>query len=64
MPYVIGVQHRVAAEDVVLQNAREGPSYAAIGGVAPTGLPEIGGNAVELPPTDDHLIAIRGVHGD
>ena len=41
-PCVIGVQHRVAAEDVVFQNAGERPGRAAIGCVSIAGLPEVG----------------------
>ena len=63
-PCVIGVQDRVAAEDVVLENAGEGPGRAAIAGVSIAGLPEVGSNAVELPPTDYHPVVVCWVDGD
>src|SRR5438034_9763314 len=55
---LIRVQHRVAAENVVFQDAREIPCYAGIGGVSPAGLPKVGQNAVELPPAYCHLVAV------
>ena len=63
-PGIIGAKHRVAAEDIVLEHAGEGPGRAAIVGVAPAGLPEVGSNAVELPPADRHLVAVGRVHRD
>src|SRR5438552_7753462 len=64
IPCVIGVQHGIAAEDVIFKNARKPPRHAAIGGVAVAGLPEVGGYAVKLPPTDDHPVGICGVHAN
>ncbi len=54
----IGVQHGVAAKDVVLQNTREGPGHTGIGRITPAALAEVGVNRVELPPTDYHFVAI------
>src|SRR5439155_1857810 len=63
-PCVIGVQDRVAAEDIILEHAGEGPGGAAVAGISPSGLPKIGRNAVELPPADYHLAVVCWVHGD
>ena len=38
--------------------------HAAIGGITPTALPEVGGNIVELSPGDCHLVAVCGIDGD
>ena len=62
MPDLVGVCHRVAAEDVILQNTGERPVQPAIGGVSPAALPEVGGNIIELPPGNGHLVAICGVN--
>ena len=35
-----------------------------ISGKSPACLPEIGGNAVELPPGDYHLVAVRRINGN
>ena len=61
---VIGGQNWVAAEDVVLENAGERPGRAAVAGISKTALPEIGSNAVELPPTDYFPAAVCWVYGD
>ena len=61
---VIAGQNRVAPENVVLENAGECPGRAAVAGVSPTGLPEIGSNAVELPPTYDHPVAVGWIDAD
>ena len=63
-PGVIRAQHRVTSKDVSLQNAGERPGSATIVRPAPAGLPEVGSNAVKLPPTDDHPVVVRRVHGD
>ena len=64
LPYLIGLCHRVAAEDVVFQDTGEGPGCAAVGRVTPAALPEVGGNVVELSPGDCHLVAVCGVNRD
>src|SRR4029450_6512197 len=61
---LIGVCHWVAAKDVVFQDTRERPVYAAIDGITPAGLPEVGGNVIELSPGDCHLVAVRGINGN
>src|SRR6266536_2596507 len=61
---LVGICHRVAAEDVVLQNAGKRPGCAAVGGVGPAGLPEVGDNVVELSPGDRHLAQVRWVNGN
>src|SRR5881397_1025625 len=43
-PCFIGVCHWVTTEDAVFEDAGKRPCYAAIGGVTPAGLPEVGGN--------------------
>ena len=37
---------------------------AAIGGITPAALPEVGGNIIELPPDDCHLVSICWVNGN
>src|SRR5213076_2567080 len=64
VPYLVGVCHRVAAENPVFQNTRKGPMHAAIGGITPAGLPEIGQYAVKLSPGDCHLVPVGGIHGN
>src|SRR5438105_15944147 len=64
LPDLIGVCDRVAAENVILQNTGNRPRCAAVGRVSPAGLPEVGGNVVELSPGDCHLAAVRGVNGN
>src|SRR5204863_917216 len=63
-PRIIADQDRVAAEDVILEHAWEGPGGAAIAGVSIAALTEVGSNAVELPPTDYHPVVIGWVYGD
>jgi len=62
IPNLIGVCYRVAAEDVVLQNAWEMPRHTCIGSVAIAGLPEVRGNRVKLSPPDRDLVAVRRVN--
>src|SRR2546430_6560820 len=62
LPDLIGVCHRVAAENVILQNTRKRPCRAAVGGVTPAGLPEVGADIIELPAGDCHLVAVCGVN--
>src|SRR6266513_5046744 len=38
--------------------------HAGIGSITPSSLAEIGVNAIELPPGDHHLVAIRWIHGN
>ena len=53
--------HRVATKDAVFQHAGKRPVHAGIGGITPAGLPEVGVNAIELPPGDHHFVAIRRI---
>ena len=62
VPDLIGLYYRVATEDVGLQDTGECPCEAGIGGITPAALPKVGGNIVELPPADCHLVAICGVN--
>ena len=64
MPGIIRAQDRVAAKDVVLQNAGESPRSPAITGVGPARLSEIGSNTVKLPPSDRHAVVIGGIHAN
>ena len=64
MPGIIRAQDRVAAKDVVLQNAGESPRSPAVTGVGPARLPEIGSNTVKLSPSDGHAIVIGGIHAN
>ena len=52
------MRHRIAAKDIIFQDAGERPVHAAVGGITPTGLPEVGLNTVELSPADHHLVEI------
>ena len=61
---LIGFRYRVAAEDVVLQDTWECPMHAAIGGITPAALPEVGSNIVELPPGNCHPVQVRWVNGN
>ena len=53
--------HRVAAENVILQNTGKRPRDAGISGITPASLPEVGANVIELAPGDHHFIAIRRI---
>ena len=64
MPGIIRAQDRVAAKDVVLQNAGESPRSPTITGVCPARLPEIGCNTVKLSPSDGHAIVIGRIHAN
>ena len=64
MPGIIRGQDRVAAKDVVLQNAGESPRSPAITGVGPARLSEIGSNTVKLAPADSHAVVIGGIHAN
>ena len=59
---LIAVRHRVAAEDVIFQHTGERPRRSAVRRISPASLPKVGVNAVELPPGDHHLVAIRRVN--
>jgi len=61
---IIATQDRVAAEDVVFENAGERPGHTPIGGVSIAALPEVGSNAVELSPTDHDPVVICWVDRD
>ncbi len=58
---LVGVGYRVAAENIVLQNAGERPMHAGIGAVAIAGLPEVRCIGVKLPPTDGYFVAVGRV---
>jgi len=64
IPYLIGACHRVTAEYARFQDTGECPGDAGVGGESPAGLPEVGGNSIELPPTDCHLITVRRINGN
>src|SRR5205807_378575 len=64
IPSLIGFCYWVAAKNAILQDTGERPVYAAISGITPTSLPEIGLDAVKLPPSDHHLVAISGIDGN
>src|SRR6267378_688616 len=64
IPCLIGFCHWVAAKNAILQDTGERPVYAAISGITPTSLPEVGLDAVKLPPGDHHLVAISGIDGN
>ena len=51
-PGSVAGEDRVAAKNVGFQHATVQPGRAAIGGIAPPGLPRIVGYAVELTPTN------------
>jgi len=58
---LIGLCNWVAAEDVILQNPWKSPGRAGVGGISPARLTEVGVDAVELPPGDEHLVTIGGI---
>src|SRR5690349_8072250 len=64
MPGIIRAQDRVAAKDIVLQDAGESPRGPAITGVCPPRLSKIGRNTIKLPPSDGHAIVIGGIHAN
>ena len=64
LPDLIGVCHRVAAENAVFQNTGECPVYAAIAGITPAALPEVGVNVIKLPPRDCHLVPVGRINGN
>src|SRR5215510_11221655 len=64
MPGIIRAQDRVAAKDVVFQDAGESPGRPAITSVCPPRLSEIGSNTVELAPADGHAVVIGRIHAN
>ena len=64
MPGIIRAQDRVAAKDVVFQDAGKSPPAPAITGICPARLPEIGSNTVKLPPSDGHAVVIGRIHAN
>src|SRR5262245_21908282 len=60
----IGVEHRVAVEDSLLEHAGHRPGGAGVGAMGVAGLPEIGFDTVELAPPDDDLRGISRIDGD
>ena len=64
MPGGVGVQNRITAEDVRLENAGKGPGRAAIGSIRPPRLPKVRSYAVELSPTDRHIVGIGWINTD
>src|SRR6266516_405455 len=61
---LIRAGYRVAAEHSGFQNTGERPVDAAIGGITPAALSEVRCNAVKLPPTNCHLVAVCGINRD
>ena len=59
---LVRIQNGIAAENVIFENTWKRPRRAAIGCVSPTTLPKVGLNAVKLPPTNRHLVAVRRVY--
>src|SRR4029077_9453868 len=59
--YLIGLQHRVAAENIGFQDAGERPGRTAISRISPATLPEVGLNTVKLPPADCHPVVVRWI---
>src|SRR2546423_3944084 len=64
MAKVVRRQHRIAPEDIVLEDARKGPRHSAAIGKGPAGLAEIRTHAIELSPADRHFIAICEIDRD
>ena len=64
VPCFIGIQHRITAEHVIFQNTGKRPGHAAIGGISPAALPEVGQYAVKLAPTDCDLVAVGWINGN
>jgi len=61
MAGVIGVQDRIAAKNVVLENASRKPRPPAIGRMRESSLAKIRCDAIELPPTDTHFVSVRRI---
>ena len=61
MAAAIGVQDRIAAKNVVLENASRKPRPSATGCMRESSLAKIRCDAVELPPTDAHFVSIRRI---
>src|ERR1700730_14945422 len=38
------------------------PRQTCVGGITPAALPEVGGHAIELPPTDYHLVSVSRIN--
>jgi len=64
MAGAIGVQNRIAAKNVVFEDAGRTPRPAAIDRMCESGLAEIRRNAIELPPTDTHFISVRRINAN
>ena len=64
MPGIIRAQNRVAAKDIVFQDAGESPRGPSITGICPACLPEIGSDTVKLPPPDGHAVVIGGINAN
>ena len=62
--HLIRLCHWIAAKDVILENTGKRPVYAGIRGITPTSLSEVGVDAIELPPGNYHLTAIRRINRD
>src|SRR4029077_7248143 len=63
-PCFIRIQDRIAAEHVTFQNAGKRPGRAAVSGISPAALPEVGQYAVKLPPTNGHFVTVGGINGN
>ena len=62
IPSLIGVRHRVATKDLILQHAWEMPSQAGISAVPVASLSKIRLPRVELSPADRNLAAVCGIN--
>jgi hypothetical protein len=61
MAGVIGVQNRIAAKSVVLENPSRNPRPAAIDRMRESSLAKIRSDTIELPPTDTHFVSVRRI---
>ena len=61
MAGAIGIQDRIAAKNVVLENAGGNPRPAAICRMRESGLAKIRRDTIELPPTNAHFVSVRRI---
>src|SRR5256885_15450901 len=64
MANVVRRQHRIAPEDIVLEEPRKGQRHSAVIGKGPAGLAEIRTHTIELSPADRHFVAICEIDRD
>src|SRR5437762_7255888 len=64
MSDVVRSQDWVAPENIVLEDVRKCPRRATVTGKSPASLAKVRVHAVELPPSDRHLVMVGGIDCD